>query len=170
MTASGSTNSSSATDTNWPGQSALSALSKRAFNVTVPVVLSTPLSMKLSVPAAPAPPCAVVATARRACSREYCCTRASSFSGTANRARIGWIWLITTRGGTAPGRTRFPWRTNRLPVLPLMGARMVALSRLNCAFATAALSAFTIASCAKAFAAAWSAWERVTKSFCTRAA
>ena len=76
---------------------------------------------------------------------------------------------MTTSGGADPGFTRFPCFTSRLPVLPEIGALMVALSRLNWMLASEARSASTTCFCATAFAAAWSACDLVTKSLSTSA-
>src|SRR5690349_16232101 len=115
------------TAANWPGQSEPSLLGKLALSITVPVVVSTALSMNASAPCAagtavrawagggsdgatgvgPAgPPRAVSAPAStgdrpgtadtgRGFPAPYRWIRGSSLPGTANRTRIGRIWLIT---------------------------------------------------------------------------
>ena len=114
-------------------------LGKFAFSRIVPVVVSTALSTKLSVPvldgarprrpAPPGPPA----------SRSRCFWMSARFAaGTANRTRIGRIWLIVTSGWASLARTRFPSRTRRLPVRPAIGARIVAYWRLSLASVTAA--------------------------------
>ena len=51
---------------------------------------------------------------------------------------MGRIWLIVTSGCDALARTRLPSRSSRLPVRPVIGARIVAYCRLSRASSTAA--------------------------------
>ena len=86
-------------------------------------------------------------------------------AGTANRARIGWIWLIVTSGSASVERTRLPSRTRRLPVRPAIGARIVAYWRLSRAWSTAAWLDATVADAAAAVVRTASFCCAVTYSF-----
>ena len=96
----------------------------------VPVVVSTALSTKVSVPSLACPP--PTGSARTTSFSARCSWISDRFAaGTANRTRIGRIWLMVTSGVASLARTRFPSRTRRLPVRPAIGARMVAYWRLS---------------------------------------
>ena len=129
----------------------------------VPVVVSTALSTKDSVPSlACPPPTGSARTTSFSARRSWISDRFAA--GTANRTRIGRIWLMVTRGVASLARTRFPSRTRRLPVRPAIGARMVAYWRLSRASASSAVLAATVAAAAAAAVRDWSYCCAVTYS------
>ena len=135
----------STVETNCPGQSRPSRLSKVAFRRMVPVVVSTVLSITARVPvavcdgslSAKARTGSLLTALRRRMAARCC-------SGTLKPTKMGETRWITT-SGTSLSFTRFPALTSRLPVRPLRGARIWQWLRSRRAFATAASSAASAA-------------------------
>ena len=148
-----STPSSTATSTNWPGQSAWSSLVNSAFSPMVPVAGSTVFSTKTRVPRASCPPAPrgrAVTDTVPACIRRRISGRCSS--GTAKRTWMGTRLRMTTSGWLSFALTTLPATTSRLPVRPVMGARSWANWTSSAAPRTCADDASS-AACAAAAAA-----------------
>eukprot|EP01022_Parablepharisma_sp_SALTPOND_P004196 TRINITY_DN118_c0_g1_i13.p1 TRINITY_DN118_c0_g1~~TRINITY_DN118_c0_g1_i13.p1 ORF type:complete len:2030 (+),score=744.92 TRINITY_DN118_c0_g1_i13:50280-56369(+) len=135
--------------TYWPGHSLWSALSKRAFSCTVPLLVLIWLSSKTSLPVARVScESRAQATTLSGCwlSRWAWLMVPTASSGRVKSRVIGSIWLMTTRPLASAAWTILPGSTRRTPTRPEMGAVMVV--QLSCTLAQAiwASSVLTAAS------------------------
>src|SRR4029077_3054555 len=116
----------------------------------VPVVVSTALSIKVSVPTSGASELLgkAASTRRGHAAKSFCMAGGYSW-GTVKSTWMGVTSLITTIG-TSATFTRFPGLTITEPVRPSMREELLQYSTFNCAVLTAASSAATEASAASA--------------------